>query len=101
MTCFKMGNSETLHQFCKKSGLCYATVWQYLDKEGLGINQAIEKARQNKGSKTAQAKYYYNGQTLKNYCLANNLSYGRAVFFLSKGGKIDEVVKYLKKMKKR
>lgn len=59
------------------NSIVYQTVYQYIDLLGMTVECALELAKNRKGKKNCNAKYYRNGYSLREYCLANKLKYHR------------------------
>ena len=65
MTCFMLG-TETLHQYCKRTGLNYQTMWIRLN-DGLTPEQAI-KSHVNR---RCNLKYMINGKSARSQMSIN------------------------------
>lgn len=68
MTCFRMDNGETLHQYCLKNNINYICIYDRIEN-GENINEAVEnylKVR-NMGKGCRHMKYFINGKLLTEY----------------------------------
>ena len=59
MTCFMLG-TETLHQYCKRTGLKYQTMWKRLN-DGYTPDEAIKSHVNRKNN----LKYLINGKSAR------------------------------------
>ena len=65
MTCFRIGN-ETLHQYCKRTGLNYKTIWLRLEN-GLTPDEAVKEPMKRKNN----VKYLINGKSARSQMTIN------------------------------
>lgn len=74
--CMLMVNPTTsLHQYCVSKHWDYQTIRRYILKLGYSMEDAIEKYKTVRGRRDVKTKYFYKGETLKNFCKKNNYSY--------------------------
>ena len=94
MTCFRMENGETVHQWCKKNGFQYNSFWHRMEK-GLSFDESIIGTEKAKGKGRSHPKYFYQGKPIVCICggYKSNL-YSRVCRKLRRGISIETALKY-------
>lgn len=72
---WRMSNGKSVMQFCKETGACYGTIWNYVVKDKITVDEACNKALERKGNRDGATKYFVNGISLRQYCSKNGLNY--------------------------
>lgn len=99
MTCFRLSNGKTLSKYCKEHNFPYDTLFAYVDRDGLSPDEAVAQYSKWKTDGTitnhrrGNQRLYFEGQPLKKYCQAHNLSYTTILAKLRLGFPLDELVK--------
>ena len=97
MVCFVNKEGKNAHQLCRELGLHYPVVYRRLD-QGMSIEQAIAETLKYRGRKDLNnAKWFYNGRTVRSYFRNDPNKYLICRKRLSNGEEVETVMKgYLK-----
>ena len=87
---YKLENGETLSKYCRKNGSPYACLWDRVAVKGMSPEKAIKDYIDSKG-KPKRCSWYYHGETLRSYCLKNNLPYQKIVNYYYRNNKYNKI----------
>ena len=94
MTCFRLQNGETVHQWCKKNNILYDSFWNRIEK-GYSFEDSIKGAKEARGQKNSHPKYFYNGKSVVSICGGSKTNlYGRVYEKIKKGISVEEALRY-------
>lgn len=82
---WKRSNGQNVSDFCRETGTCYSSVWNYIVNKKLSVDDACAMALKRKGYKNGRAKYFVGDITLRQYCRENKINYQRIYYHAKRG----------------
>ena len=77
---YTRSDGVTLAAWCRENDVCYHTARYYILHGGFSVDKACALALKNRHNLGLKAELFYNGKTLRQYCLENNLKYPRIYY---------------------
>ncbi|MBQ8677210.1 MAG: hypothetical protein IJ529_01930 [Alphaproteobacteria bacterium] len=97
-----MDENMSLREYCILHGYCYQTIRKYITELGLSYQEAIERFKRYRGRHDGKTIYWYNGESLMQYCLKHKYNYPTIRFkIVNEGYTVEEAVAYAEKLKQK
>lgn len=92
----------SLRQYCILHGYCYQTIRKYMMEMDLSYEEAINRFKLYTGRHDSKTIYWYNGESLMQYCLKHKYNYPTIRFkIVNEGYTVEEAVAFGEQLKQK